>query len=515
MTVQQSGRPIVGAWLRDGGFELLSGLTIAFQISESMTPPNNFVITLAPSQGKQSPASIVALDRLSKRLRPNSVVAIGFERSGDLFLGLVSSCKRTINRSGSGEGSSSVVVITGQDLVGKALTRDNIILSLLSETADAAFFAHCKAVFGPNHPLLVQMQSQFGPTGGPGAPDRGSAYWSSRTIAEAVQWIVSSVPALVIPMLRQFGGTGHIGDYLTVDLVAGWNDGRLWTESPQTFSGNLLGFIRSAIDQDFYEVFTTSVPNQTDLPSAVLVVRPKPYDDPILRFAPVLDDPGIAWPALKTRIDGKTDHIVRNSDIHVEDVEFADDSTFAWYTCSAVYDLLGNSEQDSQGLRWPLIDTYAATSFGATAYQAQSTLISDPDEQVEGDPASTADITKRVFGLRNRLFNWHRLNAWFLNGSVTMAGRPKIRVGDPVRFVDWQAPLGQPDINLGKDIGGIRAYIVSVNHQWELGGTYTTTIQFTRGYNTGYLRAVLDIIKKDAALYGVTPLHYAAAGSGI
>lgn len=501
--VHQAGRPKVILWTREGGREDISSFVLAFNTVETFQPPQRFTLTLAAPQGGQAPGNLRYVDRLSRQLRPNSVVSIGWDEPGDLFLGLVDNVSRSTPRSG-GEALSVSLSVSGCDLVGKALSRDNVLLSLLTETASPAFFDHLRKVLGPNHPMLLGIASALGPITAIG-PDRGVNLFTGKTVAEVVAWILTQIPAMTFPTLQAtIGGSGRIGDYVTTDAVTTWNNQRVYSEAPSTFAGNLLGFVRAVVDTDFYEVFTTSVPNGTDLPTGVLVVRPKPYDDPILKVALIKEDPGIDWQRLKTRIDGKIAHIIKNDDIHVENVSWGDEQAWAYYTVSSAHDLIGNPEQANMGLGYPLVDTYNAVTFGAASYEARTILVAgDVTQQVDQLVDFTAEIPLVVRELRNRLFNWYRWNPWFLNGQATITGRPKVRVGDPVQFVDWRTPLGiEP---------GVRAYATSVTQAWSLGGIYTTAVSFTRGYNALYVDAIKTLIAQDAAKYGVTPAHAAVS----
>lgn len=510
---QQAIRPPVTLWRQRGGRVDLRGLCATVQVTFTLDPPVQWWITLVPSQGPSRPVDIELLDTIFQTTRPNDLVSIGIETPGGMCLGLVDSINRQVTRTGTVNYS---LVLQGSGLVGKALQRDNILLSLLEEKAAQPFFDHLRAVYpqdpetGLDHPILLGLPSALGPRAdseqvveGANPKDKGVNLFTGKTVREVVNWIVTDLPLMRSPILeRVLGGSGLIGDYIALDTITTWNDQRIYSEHPQNYSGNLLGFVRAVIDADFYEVFESYVPNGTELPECQLVVRPKPFDEPVMEWLPVQEEPGIDWSRLQTRVTGRLSHEIDRQDIHGEQQSITDAQAFAYYTVSASHELIGNPEQHKLGLKYPTIDTYNAVQFGAGSYETRLTLIaSDVSAAVDENLDYEGEIPVEVREFRNRLLNWYRLNPWFVTGSVVITGREEIRAGDPVYFRDLNVPYG--------DEQGFRAYAVAVTHAWSFGSIYTTTIQFTRGHTTTMVQEIRDIIAEDAARFGVDPNHLA------
>lgn len=497
MTVNARSVPKVTIWPRDGGPKIdLSPWVIGVEVTQAFQPPNAFQLILA--------ADALRADRLAeivKRVRLQAVVAVGMDKPGGLMLGLVGSIGQS--RVNAGPMFGYAITINGLDIVGKALTRDNILLSLLTEEAAAPFFEHLRKVLGADSPLLLGLRSALGV---PDDEESPVGYFATRSVAEIVTWLLQKIPSMLFPTLKHaMGGSGRIGDYIdTSHSVTTWNDERVYTEDPSTYSGNLLGFIRAIVTPDFYEVYTATLPNGTDLPKVALVVRPKPFDDPLTEVAPVTESTGTSWPALKTMIKGLSHHEIRLDQIHRQQTTIHDDDAFAYYVVTSAHELMGNDQQAAEGLKFPLIDTYTTTVYGAKSYEPRLTLVAAAfDDKVAGTVDYVDAIPSSVREFRNRLFNWNRWSTWMESGSVTVDGNDDYRVGDKIFLADHQHPYAKTR--------GMFAYIIGVNWSWQVGGLYTTTIRFERGHNADVIDAAKAEIAADAAKYGVDPTHYTSS----
>jgi hypothetical protein len=486
-------RPRVTCWPRDGRLKIdLSHYVVDLNVTAALKPPMGFQLVLAADTDR-----VDRLGAIVRRIRLQALVSIGVDRPGGIMLGLVDSISQAHHLVG-GQVAYSLS-LTGSDVVGKALVRDNILLSLLTEEAAPAFFDHLRRVLGPDHPLLLELASQFGPSN----PEDPVPYFTSRTIQGVVDWAVEKVPSMVFPMLQHaIGGTGRIGDYIdTSHSVTTWNDQRIYSEAPQNYSGTLLGFLESVAEPDFYEVWTSYTPTETEIPTGHLIVRPKPFDDPAAVIAPVAEDPGIGWNDLRTLVTRQSQHTIGLDRIHQMQTELSDRNAIGYYTVTSAHELMGNDQQAAEGLRFPLVDTFILTKFGAQSMEPRLTLVAPAfDDKVSGDIDYEGEIPAAVREFRNRLFNWYRWNPWFEDGTVMVAGADFYRPGDRLYFPDHQHPYA--------DLPGMVAYCVGVAWSWSLGGPYTTTLRFERGHNAAVYDAARQEIAADAARYGVVPTHY-------
>jgi hypothetical protein len=154
---------------------------------------------------------------------------------------------------------------------------------------------------------------------------------------------------------------------------------------------------------------------------------------------------------------------------------------------------MGNSDGTSTGLTYPLLDLWNAKKFGIKAYNARLVNVGADValSRTDADGAKT-EWRFRVTEMRNRLFNWYRLNAYFESGSMTIVGRDRARVGDPVFRPEQRCAFGGSK--------GMRYYTTGVSWAWSFGDQYTTTLQVSRGHNDD----MLDVLKADIMADGST-----------
>ncbi len=499
-THRHAARPHLVIWCGYGRDRRdLREVCFSFRVNGSLTEPGpTAVLQLAPVQGNmtQTKGDLRQLSDLYRDVRPNSVVSVGFEEPGGLGLFLVDRVSR--KRVLSGNQVVHVVELTCSGLTRKLLTQDNVIHSGQA-TETSPFLDKIEAVTGPDHPLLVVLNAVWAPEI---MPDTNK--FIGATVEEAIDWLLGTATSMRMPMLQGFQGSkAEPKDIIETDITT-WNDALgdpflIYSEAPQDYQGNLWGFIQSILDTDFYEVFTDSIPNGTEVPRQVLVVRPKPFDETGLKFASCSDDPGIDWEKLRTRIDRKRYHEIPDHAVYSEDIGVSDNDSFAYYMILADHELGGNAEAYQEGLAYPLVDTYGLIEYGLRSYQARISLVAgDVTAKAEGN-LDTGQVAVEVRNARNRLFNWYRLNHEFESGTVTVVGSDRYRWGDKVYFPDIWPHLG--------DQKGVYFYCTTCQWAWQFGGSYTTIMQLTRGHNDSTIDLATAIITAGAP--AANPLHFA------
>jgi hypothetical protein len=507
-TSRQRARPKVYLW-PDGkaaGRVDLSPFVNSFSYSKSIQEPvGNWSLSLLPSVGAtlwgaaKGPSPLLRSTDLERMLRPNGVVSIGFEEPGGLCIGLID--RYSVSRSTGGTTAGTQISITGSDF-GKVLARDHIVRASLTVPDELAFKTKILAAVGAENALINALPGTWGPLSADGVPT-----FLGQSVKDVIDWILKVGPSMTIPLLAATGGTGRLGDAIQTDgSVTSWNTDRIHSEAPNTFQGSIWDFIRSILDEDFYEVFVDSVPQTNffkppEIPEIRLTVRPKPFDEFAIRPMPVFESPGITWESLKTRIDNKQHHEIPAHELcGPVELENSDADVFSYYLVTADHELIGNPDGLKEGLFYPAVDLFALQRAGLRAYEGRLSLVS-PD--VSGKQRAEVDydleVGAQVVEFRNRLFNWYRLSEYFETGSITVAGRDRYRIGDPV-FLPWRTP------NRGFS-PGTRYYCVSTTHSWSVGRPYTTTLRLTRGHNSSSIaNALSEIATAGAAIANPTML---------
>lgn len=488
-TVHQRATPRVILW-PDGqarGKLDVSADVIGFSYTKALQQPaGRWTLRLLPRQGKQGPAHISRTSDLERACRPNGVVSIGFDEPGGIVLGLIDSIRRT--RSLAGGRAQVALELSGSDF-GKVLASDHIVHASLTVKDTPKFSADVLAITGPEHALLAALAGVWGPAlGRDGVPT-----FLGAKVQDVVDWLLKTGPSMQVPLLAAYGGTGRLGESIAAAAsVATWDDGRIWSESPHNFNGTYWNFLRSILDEDFYELFIDTVPRllfgiPQEIPTVQLTIRPKPFDEMASKFLQVSESPGITWDKLTTRIDGLKHWEIGEHEVLSEDLGISDADVFSYYLVTSEHELIGNPDGLKDGLLYPTVDLYALQRAGLRAYEGRLSLVSaDIAAKQKGEADYDREVAAEIVEFRNRLFNWYRLAEYYEAGAITVAGRDRYRIGDPV-LLPWRMPLRG-------DAPGVRFYVISTTHSWSIGAPYTTTLRLMRGHNAStLLRANLEL----------------------
>lgn len=473
----------------------------SMEVQGSVDAGYRWSITLLPRMNgsQQTPGDIRRVSTLYKTLRANQVIAIGFERRGGITLGLIDEVRRTAQHGGPQAAVGLTMSGTG---IGKVLTRDSVIRATLNVADYPAFREKVEAALGANNPVIFDVPGVWGPETRDGVPT-----FLGQSVQDVVTWLLENAPSMRLPLLAAAtGGEGRPSDYFdTSKSVTTWNDGRVWSETLSDYQGTIWGFIKGILDADFYEcwVDTMPPPEGSDFPTPHLVIRPKPFDEPDFEFAPVTEETGLTWNDLRTFVEGLPYHDIALDEVVQESLGVSDANAYAYFLVTSQYDLIANSEAQSRGLFYPLLDTYIAKKFGMSKYDARMTLVGgDVVQRAEGQDDYLTEVSSEVFEARNRLFNWYRFAFAYETGSITVVGRDDYRPGDPVRL-DWV------ELQYGTERGATY-YCPGVRWTWQHGGHYLCNLTLTRGHNASMMAALQAEVLADAP--PSNPSHYVAAG---
>jgi hypothetical protein len=445
-------------------------------------PMGSWSITLLPrtAVGKQTPSDIRRMQQLYQKIGINCVISLGFEEDGGWGVGLVTTITRTRVTKGPKTGMS--VSLSGA-WMGRLLLQDNVTYASITVPEFPSFLEKVEAVVGANEPLVVAFAGAWGPPE-PGQKNSRDAVptFLGQSVADAANWILANAPSTRIPLFAKLtGGTGKPSDYIDTSFsITTWNDARIWADQLSSYQGSVWGFLQACVDLDFYEIFIEYLPEAGPMPSIHLVIRPKPYDEQGLNFAPTTEDPGISWESLRTFCNELESHVIDFDELFSEQMSYGDAQAFSLYKVTSRYDLIGNPESESEGVSYPLVDTWTLPRFGVRPMESTLALLAaDVYAKVQGDSDTDGAIRSQVFEYRNRLFNWYRISHYFEGGSMTVRGRDRFRPGDPVSC-PWAIPTRGTE-------QGLRYYCTGVSWAWSYGDHYTSTLQLCRGHNSGMI----------------------------
>lgn len=477
-----------------GGADV-SALVMQLQVSRSVNrtdgtwsltllanPGDTFAISGATVATTTTPD---ALPLSALQLKENTPVVIGVERDGGLCLGLVDRVQRQVNRSG-GQVQHTLTV-TGRT-IGKVLTQDQIAYGVLATPQTGKWNDTVQRVLGEGHPLLVPLQGLWGPE-----DKDGAITFQARSVTEVAEWALDFCPSVRIPLLQQvFGGEGKPGDFVEIEGPTDWNEGRVWGESVYTQWGTFDGFLRQVLDLDLYEVRVDERPRDASpIPQPVLVIRPRPWDDDDLEFAPLRNDARSYRSEAPRFVDpSEGAHQLNMAEVKGYTLGHGDEA-YSYYVVTSAHIIAGTEEARAEGLFYPLLDLWAARKFGIRQYSARMNLVTpNVVAKYAGDGDYLQSELEELRDFRDRLFNWHRLAPEYERGTITVLGRDDYRPGDYVDLADYTPHRGGE--------AGTRFYVESVSHYWQSGGTYTTTLEVIRGYNAALVR---DVKREIAELY--------------
>lgn len=494
MTTVRNATPRVFVWVTDDRSDVydLSAECVSFTADKGIQGgAGSWSVVLLPrdTPDHKQAANLNRYESIYQAIGPNTPISIGFDVPGGITFGFVSRVSRS--RSRIGQRIRKTIKLSGMDM-GKILVNDHIVKAFLTVNGERVFRSDVEEAFGPGHPLLMNLPGTWGPATGVG--EQASNLFSGATLKDVADWILDACPSMRFPLLKgPFAGqTGEVREIIsTVNVVGGWGDQRIYSETPRNFQGTIWGFLNSIVDSDFYEVRIDTKPRDDDpIPEIHLILRPKPFDEPALDFAPVVEQ-SAGWDGLTTFVTHPDkNHVIEERHVVSDDLGYGDSEALSYYLTTSQHALVGNEAMLEEGIFFPLLDLWAAGKFGMRSYQSGLTLIGgDVASKVDG--VSADDVGGEVREFRNRLFNWYRLNPFFESGSMTVVGADHYRVGDPV-LLPWATP------SRGERADGVRFYCTGVTHRWSYGQHYLTTLRLERGHNDSMVETLKAEIKATA-----------------
>lgn len=480
----------------------VSELVLEFTVQKQLGPGSAFSLTLIAQDAEKDAGYTSSFDRLVKwweQVELNDLVSFGYQRDGGIGVGFVGSIELVERYVG--EQLTRAVQISG-GMEDRPLSQDQVVKASLTAPELRRWYDAVEGVFGsPDHPLLIALEGAWGPrvTG-----DRGDlrSIMLGATVEDFARWVLDRTTSVQIPLLAYAYGVDVAAQAYQIEGPTRWNAQRIWTFAPQTYQGNVWGFVASVIDEAFYELRADSRPREGEiLPELVLVLRPKPWDDPALSWAPVQEGTGYTVQSTGAFVSGRVGGLVlAREEVQELTLGRSDQGVSNVYIVSSEHLIGGSGQALSAGLFFPLVDLWSARRFGTRPMRASVSMLgADPrakqrgeDGAAPGEGGQVRQIEYEIRDFRNRLFNWHRFEPWFLQGRVVTAGRDRYRPGDWIELPWVRHPLAEQD--------GIRAYCVGVAWRWVYGGELTSALTLQRGYSDGAVEAFNAQVQDEARL---------------
>lgn len=495
-TVIQAKRPKIYIWPTGDAAKRqdVSDAVLSFTVSKSLgAPSGSFSVTLLPEVLEGQRVGVPTWHPLLYNIDLNQTpISIGVDEDGGITFGLI---ERVTHGANFGDSVSQTLTITGRDL-GATLAMDNVIVGGQNITSEkgATYLQSIKDVLGDTSPLLQSFVNVMG-IDNPDTPDDAQTFLAAG-VKDVVNWVLDNVTSLRIPLYASaFGGDGRLSDYIdtTQSITTGYDD-RVFSDNMSTFSGTVWSFLTSVLDADLYEIRLDTIPSGSPIPSTYLIVRPKPFDEPVLKRLDSGGDYGITWNDLTCLVTGDPYHEITPELVRSFSFSHGVGEVYNHYRAIPKHELIGNEEAISSGLDYPVTDLLSVKRYGLRAMTAHLNLVAgDVQAAAAAQPDYTAELSLDVIAHRNRLLNWYWCNPFFETGSITVNGADHYRVGDVV-YLPWRKGW------LGGELG-MRYYVESVSWSYSPGGDrvgpYTVTLQLSRGHNDALVKAARKIIEKD------------------
>lgn len=508
MTFPRAIKPTVLAFTRDEVLDL-SPLVTALNGRKSIhNLAGSFNIELLPEK-TSGVTSTRAIKEIYAKLSPMDVITIGMQNPHGLVMGIIDNSYKSDS---GGPRARAGIGLKCRDF-GKLFLQDSLVYSPIGEAqSNGPFDKALKAVFGQNSPLLRFFEQYWR-----AETLRKNKGFQIYTVKEAFNFLLDNAFTIEIDLPLQGGFKFPVEGKIRKDITAREGD-RLYTDLGATYDGSVANLIMRQLDREFYEVWVDSMPpkstgTETVNAAPVFRVRPTPFDEERLNFTGLTLDPQFTWDNTLTYIHQKPYHVLDGQKIRNIDLGRSDHDMKSFYLMHETRSFYNQPYMEQRGTAWPLIDRYAAKRYGLKDFRAQSIMLNVdknesvlPLENVTGidpenilgdlDRTTRERFLEKLIEKRNRLFNWHRMNAHFESGTVRIQGNELIRVGDRVALPEEIAPDGSGGID-----DPMVYYVTDISWSWRVKRDFEMVLSLSRGHNKSMIESFLfDIQKRTPAI---------------
>jgi hypothetical protein len=470
----------------------------SISIKKSVNQPvSTMSITFNPAREKRLSDNIThtkILSYLKKNIKVQDVISVKMDDRSrkHSFLGFVDSPSENISVFNTS--TSYTYSINCSLLLPKLLLRDSIVnsptlsidpnvISALGE-ARARFFSWTRG-------LTKDGKSPF-----VGKPE------------EAVKWILENTPATNTNLGNDIspktffdpGKNDFEGNSL---LRFKFIDGEyLFSPFLSTYSGPILNYIYSCLDEFFYEVFFDTTTGEDGLAYNTMTIRPKPYS--IKNYNKAYDYTG-NW----LYADDMYKNAIRvNSSMRLQQNLAKSDyelKNFFWLNFTNSLIASASSSLGKFGVQFPIVNLDSIKKYGLRELNATSTLInlneitSKYNDKIKTDNPETIDnLTSsqdnKVLGYlldkREKLVEWHAF-PFYESGSIVFPYSPNFNLGEYLYYEDYK----YYDIDEDKEYDGAYFYMHTIDESFSYGAQPRTILGLSRGAPEGLAANNLNKIR--------------------
>ncbi|MBI1931583.1 MAG: hypothetical protein HYS24_03525 [Ignavibacteriales bacterium] len=467
----------------DNKFDL-SEFVQSVRITKSVSRPvNSMSIVLNPAVEGNLSTTIThnkVVNHLLKQIGLNSIISAKIDQSAKkhTFLGFVDHVVPTY--SVNNNSTQRTITVNVSELLGKALTRDNII-----NAPQLANNPTIREVLGDDRVQWFDwMRGYVGGTThnvfAKGTPEEVIKFILEKTALMNVdigEKDKVSIKSYINPKLLDVDGL----PMLRLDFLGGES---IYDKGLTTFAGPILQYIQQAIDLAWYELFFDTTTGKNGLPYASMIVRPKPFCYKNYQ-SPVQSNVLSGWkyfedlPAVEINQEDKILDTCGQSDYELKNtfrVNFAQSLVAS-----------ANTRLSKFGLSYPITNLESVKKFGMRELTVTSNMINFAgiatnwnnaveNKEIPNFNKLTNSELQFILEKREKIVEFHGF-PYFNSGQMRLVGNENIRHGS--KLIDKDGYYY--DVENKTSIKGIEYYVDTIAHNYHAGSFFTTDVSLQRG----------------------------------
>lgn len=483
MTEIKHIQPLVKLYTDNYEYDL-SEFVFSVSVQKSLRQPThtcniNFTPALSKNLTMAENSTILFLKKI---LKPQTIISVKIDRNSKkhTFLGLIDHISEQVSTQN--ESTRRSLNVNCSLLLPKLLLRDSVVNSPIMMLIDkvtndeelkerAKFIPYLRGAIRDEKGNIVDNVFYKGD------PKKAIEYILDK--APATNTIISykgyKPKSFFKPEVR-----GEDGKEI-INLNFRSND-RIFGMSLSIYTGNLLGWIASIIDQPFYEFYFDTVTGEDGLAYNSMIIRPKP-------FSLSNEKEWTAFDELETVTKNSNQRLYEN--IGINDYELKN-----FFTVTYKHNIAFNSANylGQTGFMYPALNIESIKKYGLRELSVSSNTLSlislfekynkevDDEKQLEVE-----SLIETMPERRDKIVEWFAF-PFFASGQITFIGDEELTIGKRLRYEDYN----YFDVESDQVYRGTDFYIDTVTHQFSYPSTFTSAVQVVRGAPEGLVKKWLE-----------------------